>query len=36
MIRIIFFILVVLALGFGFSWLAERPGNLFILSLIHI
>jgi HemY protein len=31
MIRIIFFILVVLALGFGFSWLAERPGNLFII-----
>lgn len=31
MIRILFFILVVLALGFGFSWLAERPGELFII-----
>src|SRR5436190_22892819 len=31
MIRILFFLLVVLALGFGFSWLAERPGDLFII-----
>jgi HemY protein len=31
MIRILFYLLVVLALGFGFSWLADRPGNLFII-----
>jgi HemY protein len=31
MIRILFFLLVVLALGFGFSWLAERPGDLFVI-----
>lgn len=31
MIRILFYLLVVLVLGFGFSWLAERPGNLFII-----
>jgi HemY protein len=31
MIRILFFILVVLALGYGFSWLAERPGELFVI-----
>lgn len=31
MIRILFYLVVVLALGFGFSWLADRPGNLFII-----
>lgn len=31
MIRALFYFLIVLALGFGFSWLAERPGNLFII-----
>ncbi|MBL0374059.1 heme biosynthesis protein HemY [Rhizobium sp. KVB221] len=31
MIRILSFIAIVLALGFGFSWLAERPGELSIL-----
>ena len=31
MIRILFYLVVVLALGFGFSWLAERPGDLFII-----
>jgi HemY protein len=31
MIRILFYLLVVLALGFGFSWLAERPGDLYII-----
>ena len=31
MIRILVFIAIVLALGFGFSWLAERPGELFII-----
>jgi HemY protein len=31
MIRILFYLVVVLALGFGFSWLAERPGDLFVI-----
>jgi HemY protein len=31
MIRILFFIVVVLALAFGFSWLAERPGDMTIM-----
>jgi HemY protein len=31
MIRILFFILVILALGLGFSWLADRPGDLYII-----
>jgi HemY protein len=31
MIRIVVFLLLVLALGFGFSWLADRPGELFII-----
>jgi HemY protein len=31
MIRIVFFIVLVLALGFGFSWLADRPGELFVI-----
>lgn len=31
MIRILFYLLVVLVLGFGFSWLAERPGDLYII-----
>ena len=31
MIRILFFALLVLALGWGFSWLADRPGELSIL-----
>ncbi len=28
MVRVFFFLLVVLALGIGFSWLADRPGDL--------
>jgi Uncharacterized membrane-bound protein len=31
LIRILFFLLLVLALGFGFAWLADRPGQLSIL-----
>lgn len=31
MIRILVFIAVVLAIGYGFSWLADRPGDLFII-----
>lgn len=31
MIRILIFVLLVLALGFGFSWLADRPGELSIV-----
>jgi len=31
MIRILFFVLTVLVLGFGFAWLADRPGSLSIL-----
>lgn len=31
MIRILIYFLVILALGFGFSWLAERPGDLFVI-----
>lgn len=31
MIRIVIFALLVLALGFGFSWLADRPGELSIV-----
>ena len=31
MIRILVFAVLVLALGFGFSWLADRPGELSIL-----
>jgi len=30
MIRIIFFLLVVFALGIGFAWLADRPGELVV------
>jgi len=31
MIRIVFYLAIILALGFGFSWLADRPGDLFII-----
>ena len=31
MTRILTFVLIVLALGFGFSWLADRPGVLSIV-----
>lgn len=31
MIRVIVYILLILALGFGFSWLADRPGELQIV-----
>ncbi|MBX9457052.1 MAG: heme biosynthesis protein HemY [Rhizobium sp.] len=31
MIRIVVFLLLILALGFGFSWLADRPGELYII-----
>ncbi|THF50138.1 heme biosynthesis protein HemY [Allorhizobium terrae] len=31
MIRIIVYVLLILALGFGFSWLADRPGELQIV-----
>src|SRR6218665_3538869 len=31
MIRIVVFFLLILALGFGFSWLADGPGGLFII-----
>lgn len=31
MVRIIVFLLVILALAFGFSWLADRPGELYII-----
>ncbi|MCY0092750.1 heme biosynthesis protein HemY [Hoeflea ulvae] len=31
MIRLLFFVALVLALGFGFAWLADRPGDLFIV-----
>lgn len=31
MLRILFFILVILTVGFGFAWLAERPGSLSII-----
>ena len=31
MIKIILYALVVLALGFGFSWLADRPGDISIV-----
>lgn len=31
MLRILFFILTILVLGFGFAWLADRPGSLSIL-----
>jgi HemY protein len=31
MIRIVVFFLLILALGFGFSWLADRPGELYII-----
>ncbi|QLF71248.1 heme biosynthesis protein HemY [Peteryoungia desertarenae] len=31
MFKVLFFFLIVLALGFGFSWLADRPGSLSIL-----
>jgi HemY protein len=30
MVRVFFFLLVVLALGIGFSWLADRPGDLVV------
>jgi HemY protein len=30
MIRILFFLLVVFALGLGFSWLADRPGDMVV------
>ena len=30
MIRILFFVALVLVLGFGFAWLADRPGDLLI------
>ena len=31
MIRLLIFVILVLALGFGFAWLADRPGDLFIV-----
>lgn len=31
MIRLFFFVALVLVLGFGFAWLADRPGDLFIV-----
>lgn len=31
MIRLLFFFVLVLALGFGFAWLADRPGDLSIV-----
>lgn len=31
MIRLLFFIVLVLGLGFGFAWLADRPGDLAIV-----
>ncbi|MCY0148989.1 heme biosynthesis protein HemY [Hoeflea sp. G2-23] len=31
MIRLLFFVALVLALGFGFAWLADRPGDLSIV-----
>jgi uncharacterized membrane-anchored protein len=31
MIRLLFFVALVLVLGFGFAWLADRPGDLFIV-----
>jgi len=31
MIRLLFFVALVLGLGFGFAWLADRPGDLFIV-----
>lgn len=31
MIRLLFFIVLVLGLGFGFAWLADRPGDLSIV-----
>jgi len=31
MVRILFFILLVLALGLGFAWLADRPGELSLI-----
>ncbi|WP_394691451.1 heme biosynthesis HemY N-terminal domain-containing protein [Hoeflea sp.] len=31
MIRLLFFVALVLVLGFGFSWLADRPGDLSIV-----
>ena len=31
MIRLLLFIVLVLGLGFGFAWLADRPGDLFIV-----
>lgn len=30
MIRILFFLLIVFALGLGFAWLADRPGNMVV------
>ncbi len=35
MIRVLFFVALVLALGFGFAWLADRPGDLFIVWQDH-
>ncbi|KGF66871.1 HemY domain-containing protein, partial [Hoeflea sp. BAL378] len=31
MIRLLIFVVLILALGFGFAWLADRPGDLFIV-----
>ncbi|MEM5470746.1 heme biosynthesis HemY N-terminal domain-containing protein [Hoeflea sp. AS60] len=31
MIRLLFFVVLILALGFGFAWLADRPGDLSIV-----
>jgi HemY protein len=28
MLRVLFYLLIVVALGFGFAWLADRPGEL--------
>jgi HemY protein len=30
MIRILFYLLIVLALGLGFAWLADRPGDMVV------
>jgi HemY protein len=31
MIRLLFFVVLILVLGFGFAWLADRPGDLSIV-----
>src|SRR5690606_41499929 len=31
MLRVIFYLIIIAALGFGFSWLADRPGELNVI-----